>query len=146
MVSDQESIDSYVRIIITKYWTDSNNEEDDSLNPDFIEVNINEDSGWFIDENASTPTTLTVYYENILSTGEETPSVIDSIKINSNLQNEYEVSKNGNNVSIANKYDKHFFNIKVEAQAIQSHDAVNAAVQHWGVNISIDSSGKLTLV
>lgn len=146
MVSDQESIDSYVRIIITKYWTDSNNEEDDSLNPDFIEVNINEDSGWFIDENASTPTTLTVYYENILSTGEETPSVIDSIKINSNLQNEYEVSKNGNNVSIANKYDKHFFNIKVEAQAIQSHDAVNATVQHWGVNISIDSSGKLTLV
>lgn len=146
MVSDQNSIDSYVRIIITKYWTDSNNEEDDSLNLDFIEVNINEDSGWFIDENASTPTRLIAYYENILPTGEETPAAIDSIRINSNLQNEYEVSKNGNNVSIANKYDNHFFNIEIEANAIQSHNAVDAAVQHWGVNINIDSSGKLTLV
>ncbi len=146
MVSDQNSINSYVRIIITKYWTDSNNEEDDSLNPDFIEVNINEDSGWFIDENASTSTRLIVYYENILPTGGETPSAIDSIRVNSNLQNEYEVSKNGNNVSIANKYDNHFFNIKIEAQAIQSSNAVYAAVQHWGVNINIDGSGKLTLV
>ena len=70
---------------------------------------------------------------------------MDWIRIDPNIQKEYEVIRNGNNISIVNKYDNTKFNIEINIDAIQTSNASDAIKDAWKVNVNIDSNGKLSL-
>lgn len=141
-VYNSGSIDEYVRVIITKSWGKGGT----NLNLATIQLGILTDNGWIIDNNATTDARVILYYRHVLERGKESPPFMDSIKIDPSIQREYEVIKNGNNITIANKYDDSSFHIDVEVNAVQRHSAPEAIETAWGVKVSVDENGTLTLL
>ena len=68
-VTNSGSIDSYVRVILKKSWTNKEGVKDTTLSPDLIDLNLKEGSGWVIDKNASTKERTILYYTGILPAG-----------------------------------------------------------------------------
>lgn len=141
-VYNSGDIDSYVRMVITKNW----GKDATNLNPAAIQLGILTDNGWIIDSDATTDARVILYYRHVLERGKESPPFMDSIKIDPSIQNEYEVIKNGNNITIANKYDNSSFYINVEVNVVQTHSAVEAIRSAWGIEVSVDENGMLTLL
>lgn len=144
-VYNSGSIDTYVRVVITKDWKDTNGNKYTELDPDMIILDILEENGWIIDENAFTPERITAYYIYPIEPDEKTGNVINSIKINSDVQYEYNVIENGRNIEVKNKYDEYIASLSIEADAIQTHNAKDAILSAWGVNVNIASDGTLSL-
>ena len=139
-------IDAYVRVVITKKWKDNA-----ELNPYMIQLEMDKTGAWIIDENACSPNKTVMYYSKCLKNNEITPNFIDSIKIDNKILSETEtkttVGTNGcQNIETSYAYDNANFELEAEAQAIQSHNAVDAAWEAWGVDIKINQDGSLALV
>ena len=78
-VTNSGSIDSYVRVILKKSWTNKEGVKDTTLSPDLIDLNLKEGSGWVIDKNASTKERTILYYTGILPAGKSTPALSDTL-------------------------------------------------------------------
>lgn len=149
-VMNSGSIDNYVRVILTKSWTDKNGTKDTTLSPDLIDLHFVEGNGWIIDENASTTERTVLYYTGIVPAGESTPSFTDTLKIDNKIAQKVKVEtstdENGNEIiSHVYKYDGYQFHVDAEVNAVQTHSAQDAIKSAWGVDVNVSADGTLSL-
>ena len=146
-VANSGAIDSYVRVIIKKYWVDEDGKKvTEKLDPSYI-VLKKSSSGKWVKSNDTTDEREIFYYTDILKAPENneidiTDPVIDGIKINEAVSKEIIRYTNGSTVWYEYKYDGYSFVVGAEVQAIQTHNAVDAIKSAWGVDATI-TGGKL---
>ena len=73
-VMNSGTINQYVRVSLYKYWLDENGEKVQTLTPDLIDLELQTDNGWMIDEESSTDERTILYYNRVLETGETSPA------------------------------------------------------------------------
>ena len=149
-VSNSGSIDSYVRVILNKSWTDSEGSTDPNLSPDLIDLNLLTDNGWIIDEDASTAERTILYYTNILPAGETTPALSDTVRIDpavaDKVTEEVATDKNGyKTITFTYAYDGYTFELEAEVNAVQTHNAQDAIKSAWGVDVDVADDGTISL-
>lgn len=83
----------------------------------------------FLPDDAFNHETVIAYYRNPLEKGESTSQLMDYIYLSSETDNEIA----GKNVSVS-----------VETDAVQSVAGVKAIQAEWGLDVSIDDSGRIT--
>ena len=149
-VTNSGSIDSYVRVILYKSWTDPKGNKDTSLSPKLIDLNLLTGNGWVADENASTDERTVLYYTGILPAGESTPDFADTLKIDNSVADRVTetVSQDadGNKtITTVYEYDGYRFNLEAEVDAVQTHNARDAIKSAWGVEVNVADNGTLSL-
>ena len=146
-----ENYDMYVRVTIRKWWSKGEGGPDKDLDPSLIEVNLNEDNTWLIDEQGSNSERIMLYYKPILQSGERTSAVFDSIRISPEVgdlvSSERTTDKDGYSVIEEKyKYNDYYFNIEVDVEPVQTHNAEEAASSAWGVKLGFDDNGNIVSV
>lgn len=149
-VSNSGSIDSYVRVILNKSWTDSEGSTDQNLSPELIDLNLLTDNGWIIDEGASTAERTILYYTNILPAGETTPALSDTVRIDpavaDKVTEEVAIDENGyKTITFTYAYDGYTFELEAEVNAVQTHNAQDAIKSAWGVDVDVADDGTISL-
>ena len=149
-VSNSGSIDSYVRVILNKSWTDSEGSTDQNLSPELIDLNLRTDHGWIIDEDASTAERTILYYTNILPAGETTPALSDTVRIDpavaDKVTEEVTTDENGyKTITFTYAYDGYTFELEAEVNAVQTHNAQDAIKSAWGVDVDVADDGTISL-
>ena len=109
-VKNSGTIDTFVRVIITKSWQDKEGKKNTTLSPDLIELNFLTDNGWQIANAQSTKERTVLYYTKAVAAGDTTP---------------------------AYKYNGYTFHIDAEVDAVQTHNAKDAIKSAWGVDINV---------
>ncbi len=132
--------DEFVRLVVRKYWTDTDGNKDTTLDPNWIELDLASDS-WKLVERTDE---MSYYYcTNQLSPGDES-QVFKAVRINRAIADE--VTKESKSVdggtvwTYKYKYDGYVFNVEAEAQAVQTHNANDAIKSIWGVD-NVTASG-----
>lgn len=149
-VSNSGSIDSYVRVILNKSWTDSEGSTDQNLSPELIDLNLLTDNGWIIDEDASTAERTILYYTNIIPAGETTPALSDTVRIDpavaDKVTEEVTTDENGyKTITFTYAYDGYTFELEAEVNAVQTHNAQDAIKSAWGVDVDVADDGTISL-
>lgn len=149
-VQNSGSIDSYVRVILTKSWKDSEGNKDTTLSPDLIDLNLQTGNGWIVDENASTPERTILYYTQQVGAGETTPALSDTVRIDPAVANKVEESvttdENGyRTITYTYAYDGYTFELEAEVNAVQTHNAEDAIKSAWGTDVTVAEDGTLSL-
>ena len=86
-VKNSGEIEEFVRIIITKYWSDKDGNKNEDVNiEELIELNFTGDENWLIPEDLSTHERIQAYYKKAIDAREETSALIDSIKIKEEIK------------------------------------------------------------
>ena len=148
-VKNSGDIDTYVRMIIKKTIQDANGDKDTKISPELIELEFsNED--WIIAEDQSTPERTVCYYKKILEMGSTTPNLINSIKVDNfigKISTEKLVTdENGyETIEVGYAGAEKSFNLDMEVDAVQTHNAADAIKSAWGVNVTVDSNGDIEL-
>lgn len=149
-VGNNGTIDSYVRVILTKSWVDAEGKKDTTLDPALIELNILEANGWVVDEAATTAERTVLYYTDVLGVGETTPIFADTLKVNENISTKvYETKTTDENgyttITYEYAYDGYTFFLEAEVDAVQTHNAEDAIKSAWGVDVTVSADGSLGL-
>ena len=150
-VTNSGSIDSYVRVIIKKSWTDKEGVKDTTLSPDLIDLNLNlkEGSGWVIDKNASTKERTILYYTGILPAGKSTPALSNTLTIDKSIATkvtqDVKEEDGYKTITTTYAYDGYNFQLEAEADAVQTHNAQDAIKSAWGVDVDVDGNGNISL-
>ena len=121
VTNPEGGIDEYVRAVVYKYWTTDTGKHTD-LSPELIRVKFGDK--WKIDKDLTTEE-RTVLYDESLAT----------------LMVENEPVKNADGtttISYTYKYDGIEFGLKVEADAVQTHNAKDAIRSAWGIEVTGD--------
>ena len=158
-VSNSGTIDEYVRVIVKKYWCDDADPEaeeseypkNNGLNPDYIEVTIN-DEDWIKDPNASTEERDVYYYRTALKPAADgapadvSAPLIEEIKINNEVKQivDIEIGDDGKPYGTFT-YSGKWFALEVEVDAVQTHHAKDAFKSVWGVDATIDEANKTVI-
>ncbi|MCI8417622.1 MAG: hypothetical protein HFI33_09065 [Lachnospiraceae bacterium] len=156
-------IDQYVRVTIYKYWLDAEGnkmvtdtgetvsnptaevDKNQELSPDWIDLHLTEGSGWLVDTKSSTPERTVLYYSQRLSSGEMSPLFADTLTINDAITRKVSQETDGNgNIVTTFDYDGVKFQIEVEVDAVQDHNAADAIWSAWGRKVTV-SDGTLSL-
>lgn len=149
-VSNSGSIDSYVRVILNKSWTDSEGNTDPNLSPELIDLSLLTENGWIIDEDASTAERTILYYTNILPAGDTTPALSDTVRIDpavaDKVTEEVTTDENGyKTITFTYAYDGYTFELEAEVNAVQTHNAQDAIKSAWGVDVDVADDGTISL-
>lgn len=149
-VQNSGSIDSYVRVILTKSWKDSEGNKDTTLSPDLIDLDLQTGNGWIVDEKASTPERTILYYTQQVGAGETTPALSDTVRIDPAVANKVEESvttdENGyRTITYTYAYDGYTFELEAEVNAVQTHNAEDAIKSAWGTDVTVAEDGTLSL-
>ena len=140
-VKNSGNIDTYVRVIVTKSWTDKegNDVPVTTLDPKLIDLNVPEGNGWAEDSSVATEERSIWYLNGILKAG-ETKSFADSLRIDASIRNqmtESVVTADGKTThTYTYDYDGYTCRVKVSAEAVQTHNAADAVKSAWGVELS----------
>lgn len=148
--SNSGQIDTYVRVIVYRDWENADGVRDTTLSPDMINLGLASGQGWLLDENASTSERLVFYYSRILSPGQESPALCDTLTISSDIARKAkETVTEGENgyktITTSYLYDGYRFNLTAEVDAVQTHNAQEAIKSAWGVDVNIAADGTLSL-
>ena len=144
-VANTGGMDAYVRVIVNKSWKDANGKKDTSLSPEYIELNVLENSGWIEDTKVSTDEKAIYYYTKSLAAGQSTSSLIDTFKINPQVAKELYRTTEDNIITYEYKYEGYQCAVDVEVQAVQTHNAADAIKSAWGTSITVSEDGSLSL-
>ena len=148
-VKNSGDIDTYVRMIITKTIRDANGDKDTTISPELIELEFS-DEDWIIAENQSTRERTVCYYKKILEMGSTTPNLINSIKVDNSIgkisTEKLVTDENGyETIEVGYAGAEKSFNLDMEVDAVQTHNAATAIKSAWGVNVTVDSNGDIEL-
>lgn len=156
-LSDQNAgIDQYVRVIVHKRWLKVDEDgsvselADTTLNPDFIDlnfVNINDDY-WIEDISQATKEQRVFYYHHILKANEESELFANTIRIDPAIVKEVKTETteaDDGTIITTYLYDDYKFEIYVEVDAVQTHNAKEAILSAWGVDVTINEDKTLSL-
>ena len=144
-VYNSGAIDSYVRVILTKTWVDSEGNVDRTLDPALIGIEEVLGEGWVKDESASTKERAVYYYTDILPVDGTTGALTKSISIDPAIQTKVVKVVNENSVSYVYEYDGYTFNVEAEVDAVQTHNAADAIKSAWGIDVTVSADGSLSL-
>lgn len=148
-VKNSGTIDEYVRVRVFKSWTREDGSKATDLAPSLIVLNMTQ-NGWIIDASASTEERTVLYWPHVLKVGQTTAPLCDSIRIDNAVTTkvaETSTTQSGlTTITTVYNYDGTQFNLEVEVDAVQTHNAVDAIKSAWGVDVAIDASGNLRLV
>ena len=149
-VFNSGAIDIYVRVILYRSWQDSQGNKLTALSPELIEFELAEDSGWVVDEKASTPERMVLYYTKVLPSQESTPALCDAVGISGDIFREVdrisvEETEEGKIFRTIYRYDGCWMNVKAEVDAVQTHSAAEAIGSAWGVDADVAADGTLRL-
>ena len=146
-VKNSGEIDTYVRLILRRYWGGEGPAKRVNLDPEKIDITVNT-SDWILDESwkettQAHPETLVLYYKGILPAGSETSSATQHVQVDNNvmLPEGYDASRTvalpggetGHYIDFIT-YDNVGFTIEVEADAVQTHNAAAAMKSAWGIS------------
>jgi len=150
-VKNTGTIDEYVRVRLYKSWQYADGTKETELSPELIEVSL-PGNGWIEDTSASAQSSkerTVLYYPNILKSGEETPAFADAVRIDNEIMTKVKESRTEENgvVTITQEFSYNGVNfyLKAEVDAVQTHNAQDAIMSAWGVNVNIASDGTLSL-
>jgi hypothetical protein len=149
-VQNTGTIDQYVRVNLYKYWTDADGNKVQNLSPDLIDLALdNLDSDWLVDEDASTPERTVLYYNKVLTVGEVSPALTQSLTISSMVgtkvtQSTTTTEDGYTTVTTVYDYDGYRFNVEAKVDAVQEHNAEDAIWSAWGRQVSV-TDGSLSL-
>lgn len=148
-VTNSGTIGQYVRVSVYKYWLDKNGSKMQELSPDLIRLNLaNTGSDWLVDEEASTPERMVLYYNKVLGADQTTPVFADGLTIDEMVATKVTQTekKNGNLTTITTTYDYDGVQFCLEAKvdAVQEHNAADAIWSAWGRRVSVNN-GTLSL-
>lgn len=149
-VRNTGSIDQYARVTVYRYWIDSEGKKTE-LSPRLIGLHFlagDTDSGWVIDEEASTPERTVLYYTRILKAGETAPAFTDTLSLDPALAEKVTETRttdeNGYTVITTTfDYDGIQFVVEAEADAVQTHNAREAIKSAWGIDVTVEADGSL---
>lgn len=151
--SNDGNYDAYVRVIITKSWKDGT-VKDTTLDPALIDVTMADSGAWYKDEAASTQEREVYYYKTVVAAPERDEDnnivALDYVPITSTISVKNDVTqivtKNGTtgNITTTYDYDGKSFDLDIEVDALQTHNAVDAAKASWGVALELDENGNIT--
>lgn len=146
-LANSGTINEYVRVTITRYWLDDEGNRTTSLKPDLIELNfVNVGSSWIEDTAAETDERSVFYYSSLLRSGAETDLITDTVTINNEVAKYVTQTRTGNKIVTTYDYDGYQFCLEATADAVQEHNAQDAATSAWGRPVTIDeAAGTLTL-
>ncbi len=149
-VENSGTIDEYVRVSIYKYWLNPQNEKVQDLSPELIGLNlVNLGDDWMMDEKASTRERTVLYYKNVLPVGAVTPPFSDTLTldpaIGTRVRQEKTTDGKYTTVKTIFEYDGYSFQIEVEVDAVQTHNAADAILSAWGCKVEVDENGSLSL-
>ena len=146
-VTNSGSIDTYVRVIVTRSWMDAQG-KDTTLTPALIDLHYLE-NGWIIDPAASTEERTILYCTKPVLAGQAAPDLTDTLKIDSTITNKVtqNVTEVGGNKTIETvyDYDGYQFHINAEVDAVQTHNAKEAIKSACGVDVNIAPDKSLSL-
>ena len=146
-VANSGNINQYVRVTIYKYWLDQDGNKMTELSPDLIDLHlVNLGTDWIVDEEAATPERTVLYYNKLLyAEGEgvsETPLFADTLTIDGKIADRVTQKKetNGAYTTITTSYDYNGVQFRIEARvdAIQEHNAEDAAKSAWGKDVTVN--------
>ncbi len=147
-VKNSGTINEYVRVRIYKSWTNADGEKETSLSPSLIELNLT-NNGWILDEENSTEERTVLYWPSILTVGETTKALSDTLTIDSSIGNkvtkETFVEDGVTKTTTKFNYDGVKFHLKAEVDAVQTHNAKDAIKSAWGVDVNVASDGTIAL-
>lgn len=150
-VLNSGDIDSYVRVILCRSWKDSQGIKDTALSPELIGLELSDgENGWYLDESASTPERLVLYYTSPLASGQRTPAFCSSLTVSSEIGSmvtEHRTKDQAGNQIITTtcKYDGYQFSLEAEADAVQTHNAADAIKSAWGIDVTVGEDGSIRL-
>ncbi len=151
-VLNDGDIDEYVRVVIYKYWTTDGKTKDFSGDESLIELSIPENSGWLLDQDNSTNEKTILFYSKILAKDESSSTFLNGLSLNGDIKKEYKLIKKtpvveGDTTYYSYVYDFAYngkqFKVEIEADAVQTHHAVDAIKSAWGRDVTI-SGGTIT--
>lgn len=162
----QQNINQYVRVTITRYWTDKEGEDGQklaNLDPALIQllldgVDIAADEGegalyargWLVDPEASTDERMVLYYSEPVGPGDKTSPFADTFMVSGDAAkviDEKTVSDDQNGVTVEHvyRYNNANFHLDIRVDAVQDHHAADAIQSAWGRTVTIDEAGKLSI-
>lgn len=146
-VKNSGTIDTFVRVIITKSWQDKEGKKNTELSPDLIKLNFLTDNGWEIAKDQSYQSEQSdqykertvLYYTKALKAGKPTPALSDTLRINPSIASDVKqnVSEDGKTITYTYKYNGYTFHIDAEVDAVQTHNAKDAIKSAWGVDVNV---------
>lgn len=136
-VKNSGTIDTFVRVIITKSWQDKEGKKNPKLSPDLIELNFLTDNGWQIAKDQSTTERTVLYYTKAVAAGDSTPALSDTIRIKPSIAKDVTKHVDGNTFTYTYKYNGYTFHIDAEVDAVQTHNAKDAIKSAWGVDVNV---------
>lgn len=144
-VSNDGASEEYVRVIVTKYWTDGSDKKT-TVDPALIELALGND--WVANPSESTAE-QTVYYCNHSLEAGDASTLFTGIKLNADIAKAYTIHKqseeNKTTLIAEFDYDGLEFNVEAEAQAVQYEHGQEAAGSAWGVTNVTFSDGRVTV-
>ena len=146
-VENTGTIDEYVRVTIYRYWVDENNKKLLDLSPSLIDLNLLTGGKWTLDKNATTTERTVLYYKEVLPAGATSDPFSDTLTIRqadgmtagmrAKVTTSETVDAEGRRV-ITTTYDYEGiqFVLRVDVDAVQTHNAADAIRSAWGVEMS----------
>ena len=146
-VTNNGTIDQYVRVTLYKYWQEADGKRVD-LSPAYIKLVLGTDN-WIVDPAASTDERTVLYYKTPLKATETTSSLLEAISVDNEILKTVSQSetKEGSYITVTNtyKYGSVEIGLKAEVDAVQVHNAEDAILSAWGATVSIADDGTLSL-
>lgn len=148
-VFNSGAIDTYVRVILTRSWVDAGGNKDTSLTPALIGLELGQD-GWYVDEKASTPERMILYYTRPLASGQSTPDFCRGVTIDpaigAKVTKNETLDESGNRIITTEcAYNGYQFRLEAEVDAVQTHSGEDAVKSAWGVDVSVADDGTLSI-
>ena len=147
-VSNTGKIDEYVRVSIYKYWLDKDGKKVTTLSPDMIDLNLLEGNGWVEDpvtKGLNNAERTVLYYSSPVPAGGSTAAFSDTLTVNGHLPYIVTQTEEGNVITTTYDYDGVTFQVDVEADAVQTHNAEAAIKSAWGRTVTVSEDGSLKL-
>ncbi len=141
-VYNSGSIPEYVRVTIYKYWVDENgnrfaayDKDGNELLNKLIKLNILTGNGWVHDTTSDTKERTVLYYQSVLNPGKSTNAFTDTLTIDNSIIDyaDRNVTRSTDGKTISWVADGKTFQIEVEADAVQNHNAAAAMKSAWGL-------------
>lgn len=149
-VTNSGQIDEYVRVIVYKYWINEKGEKANDLDLNLIVLGFTKNKDWIVDTNYSTDERIVLYYAKVLAGnqsvkgGETTPAFMETMRVEGSVKDHVtqvivkEDKENGyKTITTIYEYDGKSICVEVEVDAIQTHNAEDAALSAWGRQITI---------
>lgn len=150
-VFNSGAIDTYVRVILTRSWMDAKGNKDTNLTPALIALDLaSAESGWVMDENASTPERMILYYTKPLASGQSTPAFCEGVTIDptigAKVTKSETLDENGSRIITTEcAYNGYQFHLEAEVDAVQTHSGEDAIKSAWGVDAAVVEDGSLSI-